>query len=184
MDNLMLEERVYTESLTEFMSGRGLNFASTRNLTTNPGEQSFRGRNSLSLQTLKLQKIKIDSSSQFFGLFKIVAGLLIVIALLILVQLAHYFILKPRETRTANLVKIWAIASEFWCSFVSMNVFFVETILFNNTGIGWHNKSTLETYTIIKDNLQKNVLDNITQSLTYDLGNFTEKWRSTMTQVW
>ena len=74
-----------------------------------------------------------------------------------------------------NLVKIWAIASEFWCSFVSMNVFFIETVLFNNTGIGWHRNSTMDTYSTIKNNLRKNVLDNIAESLTFDLGNFTEK---------
>lgn len=80
-------------------------------------------------------------------------------------------------------MKVYVIASEMWCSLTSLNVFFIEYILFNNTAVGWHGKSSLDTYNEIKGVLETRVMPNMTESLSYDLGNFTEIWQNGLSNV-
>jgi hypothetical protein len=96
MDNLMLEERVYTESLSEFISGRGLNKAISGNLTFRLDEESQGTKKFSTFSITKSQKIRIDSSSEYFGLFRVVITLLLIVLILVLIQITHYFILMPK----------------------------------------------------------------------------------------
>ena len=80
-------------------------------------------------------------------------------------------------------MKVWVISSEMWCSLATMETFFTDTILYNNTRIVWNNKTTKVAYEESKQLLETNVIGNITRTLDLDLGNFTTRWRHALLEV-
>lgn len=83
---------------------------------------------------------------------------------------------SSRNSRLDSLTKVYIIAVDTWNSYFNMHVFAFQTLLWNNTSPMW----SMDSLTAFEDRsrfIEENILPNYTEALSYDLGNYTAKYR-------
>ena len=89
-----------------------------------------------------------------------------------------------KNTKIAgNLMDIFILGPEMFTSVSYLNLFMLETVLYNNTLDGWNGKSTKETYEEINSDIRNFVLQGYVNGLDLDLGSYTENFTQAFTEV-
>jgi hypothetical protein len=124
-------------------------------------------------------KIQIDNSKLYFGFVRLSLVLAFCVTIVILTQTFYYFILYPTAEKIDGLVKIFIVSVESWSVLVSCNVFFFETVFWNNTAGAW-NQDSLATFEYFSDRLESNIIRNFTAALDYNMGNYSSIYQNQM----
>lgn len=139
---------------------------------------------------LKRKKRKKNNTTKLsnlgfnFTLTNIHIQILIILLLLTIIQLLLSLIFQPKAHRITNLAKVYILSLESWNAYYILHAAVVETLLYNNTFSMWDGTlNTSDFYYKHRDFTKEYVLENISESLDYDLGRFTEKYRSDLTKV-
>ena len=97
-------------------------------------------------------------------------------------QYFYYYILAPKGDKISNLTKVYILAVELWSSFASIHSIFFQVVLWNNTMPVWKTDS-LSAYKMIHEHIDQKILVNLSEALTYNLGNYTALFEQKMTMV-
>jgi len=133
----------------------------------------------------KLGKIwlKVNFKGLNFNFTSVLMTLTVGTLMLVLVQLIYYLSLKPGATRVTNFTKIFILGAETWSAYTNLNTFFLATVLWNNSLPSWGGMKPLDVYKFMRTHIKERIILNYTESLNYDLGNYTDKFREIYTSV-
>lgn len=179
MQNFLLEEKIYESQIDKIRVHPEIYLKKMIQLEVS--DQAKKGRNS-SMKVKNTRKVSLQRKNFFFGFIKLLVIFLISIGLIIFFQLFYYWVLIPKGERLKNLVKVSILNTEIWSSFVLLHTFAFETILWNNTMPVW-NTDSLTAFRMVMQHVKYNVLENITEALDYDLGNYTDIYVNQMSKV-
>lgn len=119
-----------------------------------------------------------------FGLSSLWTQITLIIFFFLIIHMVFYFVFSTRAKRITNLSKVYNLSLETWNHYFILHTAVIQTLFYNNSFSMWgEEKKTYEFYYDYKKHVKEHVIENITESLDYDLGDFTEKYRSVMTTV-
>lgn len=131
-----------------------------------------------------LKFLKLENKDYSFGLSSIIFLLLCLIVLFLIIHGSIFLIFSPRARRITNLSKVYILSIESWNAYFVLHTAVVQTLFYNNTFKMWDGKlSTYDFYYDFRDFTKEYILNNLTTSIDYDLGNYTEKYVSDLTKV-
>lgn len=132
----------------------------------------------------KMKNIKLDKSTAAFGFSSIFCQIVALLLFCLSVHGGFYLSFSPKARRITNLSKVFILSVESWNAYYTLHAAMLETLFYNNTFRMWDGKlTTYDFYYEHREKTKEYILENITRSLDYDLGNFTDKYRSDMTKV-
>lgn len=111
-----------------------------------------------------------------FGFIHILNRSIACLMLLLIVKLITFIIFLPKATRLTALAKTYIFSVQTWDSYFNMHDFAFQVILWNDTSPVWGG-SSLETFEHFQLFIKDNIIPNYTEALTYDLGNYTDKYK-------
>lgn len=121
--------------------------------------------------------IKIMQRKYTFGYLRVLIAIIASFALLLIYKIIIYKLHHGRSLRLEGLIHVYTLTIETWATFFQLHTAVIETIMWNNTLQMWDN-SSLVLFDELTDFTNDYIFANITKSLTYDLGNLTESYRS------
>lgn len=134
--------------------------------------------------TSSIKYLKIKSKDFSFEFSKISTLLFLILLVFILIHSVIYISFRPKKRRITNLSKTYILSVESWNAYYTLHTAVIETLFYNNTFKMWDGKlSTYDFYFKHKEFTKRYILDNFTESLEFDLGNYTEKYRGDLSTV-
>jgi len=127
-------------------------------------------------------QIKLKNYSQNFGIYWFLVKFFLMLSISLILQFIYFAVLYPKSKRITNLLKAYILGVETWSSFITVGSCMLQAIFWNNTGVVW-NTDPLSVFNSHLEYVENSVMNNITEALDYDLGNFTENYRSLFTKV-
>jgi len=127
--------------------------------------------------------LKVSIEKINFGIKKVLYIFLGLLLLGCVVQFGYFLMLYPRARRITSLTKTYSLAISTWSSYYFAFTLFTETVFWNNTVPTGTGRTTLEDYRAAVEYIRSNVWENITESLSYDLGAYTENYSTILTTV-
>jgi hypothetical protein len=177
LKGVILEEKIYEDHLqsieNELQKKKEHQNKKMANSSRNKKEKSSN----------RIEKIKINSKGFYFGFCKVMFYFSLIFFFILIIQGFYFILLYPKSVRVGNLIEVYVLGVETWDSFASVHTYCFETILWNNTALGWDGGTTLDTYRAMMEHSKSYVLDNYTRTLQYDLGNITEEYRFALNKV-
>ena len=128
-------------------------------------------------------KVKISSKKYSFGYMSSCVRILGLILVFIAIQSFCYWLLYQRANLISNLMEVYILGVETYCVYLSAVSATVATVFYNNSVPGFGGKTTMENYYHYDGLMQSYILDNYTSSLSLNLGNYTEEFRTAFTSV-
>lgn len=176
-DRIMEEnEKEYScedESIDKKVRITQMNYQSSSNALKNQNSQP----NMLASSNL----IK-DEKGLSFGLLPPLVYMLVSIALLSLIYICFFFLILPGSIKQLSMIETYTLIIETWNSYFSIHASMLQTLIWNNTSPMW-SMSSLEVFEHQTKHIRENLLPNLTRTLDYDLGNFTQLYRQGMAYV-
>jgi len=111
-----------------------------------------------------------------FGVKKIIMRILLLLIGLCLVQFLHFYSIYPRSKRVTDLTKAYSLSVDTWSSYYRTLTLFTEVIAWNDTISGGYGELISSTFDRSVEYIEQEILQNITESKTYDLGDFTQNY--------
>lgn len=177
----MLEEKVYENQVKNLLMGDE-EILNSKLQTGTVSSSGTTKRSRSSRRLMASQKVRLKRGNHLFGFGRLSLIFLAVILLTVLIQAIYYWMVSPKADKVMNLLKIYILHIELWSSLATVHTAAFETILWNNTVPMW-NMESLKVYELSKEHLQHKVIDNLTEALEYDLGNYTGEFRNLMLRV-
>ena len=125
----------------------------------------------------------MNHSGNYFGFVRVFVIVGAFILLLAGSQTFLYLFLAPKAQRVLDLTKVYILGVESWNAIYILHNAFFETLLWNNTLNMWGSGDSLSVYMKQRKYFKEKIIANFTDSLTYDLGNFTDSYRDALTKV-
>jgi len=119
---------------------------------------------------------QIKREGYTFELCRFFIQISIALGVLGLYKATIYIYNDEGASRLINLTKTTILGMESYASLFNLHNAAFEIILWNNTATIW-NKDALFMYNEFKEMINIKLVDNLTEALTYDLGNYTSKFR-------
>lgn len=166
--NLIEEELNYDDNKEKFLK----NEAEVRSIIEFENPQNFIS-----------EKVKINYSKFHFGFSKSRNVIIIVFLLLTAIQGIFYLILRPYKTQLKNIMRVFTLASETSSVVSLINLYMLETLLYNNSLNGWRGMSSLETYEYLTEHFRENIVENYTNILDLDIGNYQQIYKKKIIEV-
>lgn len=130
-----------------------------------------------------VDKIKLKHDGYYFGLRKLIWVFVLTFFSLIFIQFSFYLLVKPNWNKAGNLLQVFSLGSEIFSSYSIMNVFMIETVLYNNSLKGWNSGSTYDSFQEVKTHITKHLLPKYIAILDQDVGSLKDKMEYTLTRV-
>ena len=127
-------------------------------------------------------KLKVFFGGLDFGASKQAFKLILILAVLICVQYCYFEVWRPMLRRIVNFCEVYILGIETWNAMFTIHTAFLQTVLWNNTVPFWGTTS-LEVFDLSKAHFMENVFNNYTRAMSYDLGNYTDKFVTGYTKV-
>ena len=128
------------------------------------------------------EKIKLNLQDHYFGFIQLFILFAASICLMVVIQYLYYSIRAPQAYKITCILEVYILAIEYWNSHATLHAMFFGIIFWNNTSPVWKTDG-MEAYGMMKSHINKNVIANISRSVEYDLGNYTDGWRKIMLTV-
>ena len=173
---ILQEEKIFESDLGKIFT------QTPQSVKKRPNINSKKGKGVKSASVSRKEKIKFTAKGNYFGFIRLGVSFAIATTMIIVIQYVFYSLLYPRARKITNLLKVYIVSVEIWNSYATLNTIFINTLLWNSTVQFWGTDG-LSTYQVMKSHIETNVLPNITESLDYDLGNYTDEWRKIVNQV-
>jgi len=126
--------------------------------------------------------IRVKFNRFDFGGSWLLCMMLILVLMLGVFQVCSSILIYPKISRGRNISSTYILNTEVWNSLFTLHCVFFNTIFWNNTVDYWGTDS-LSTFTKLSNYIKEEVVANISSTLDFDLGNYTESYRDVMTKV-
>lgn len=128
-------------------------------------------------QSFSAEKIKVNFKNFHFGFLKSRRIIVVFYILISLIQITLFLLLRPSTIKIKNLTRVFILGTETSNTLSLLNLYMLETVLYNNTLEGWDGKSTLETYDHLRNHFKTNILESYTDIMELNLGVYNEFYR-------
>ena len=119
--------------------------------------------------------IPIKKTGLNFGSNKIYIYFAFIIIFIIIMQLIIYFLLYDRAIQVTNMIKLYSSIAETWENYGSITTLVIELVTWNGEVKFWEQKKDpLEEYNVFKKRIEEVIIPTFAESVTYNLGNYTE----------
>jgi len=135
-----------------------------------------------STSTSRRGYLKTNSISLDFGMKRFMLTFIVLVMITNVIQVVLIVAFYPLAKRVTNMVRIYNLGIETYNSLMVISGAFFQTILWNNTSPMWGTQS-LALFESHTEFARQNILIPITDSMDYDLGNFTDTYRTGMFHV-
>lgn len=132
---------------------------------------------------LKQEYLKIKSNDLQFGFNKIIRSFTLLLIFGMIIQVGYFLIIYPRSRKTTMLCKAYSLSVRTWSMYYYTLTVFTEIVIWNNTVETGTTRSTLEEYENSVKYIRESILLDITESLNYDLGDYSDNYSQILTQV-
>jgi len=135
-------------------------------------------------KTTVSEPLKISSKIPIFGVTRMLywfAGLMIAFCI---IQILHFISIYPNSKRVTDLTKAYSLSVDTWSGYYRVLTLFTEVIAWNNTIYGGHDEPILETFESAVSYIENQILQNISDSTSYDLGTFTQEYNDLIFKVY
>lgn len=138
------------------------------------------------------KKEKKTNGNQLFHNIRLTGGIpssnyttlaLYLVALMVLMSLLNFLLMqqfKGSLNKLGNVLCVQILVIESWGSFMNAQNSILKSILWNDTSLIWGQPSSI-AFEVYSEYISKNILANFSESIDWNLGNFTDEYRGIMT---
>lgn len=132
--------------------------------------------------SLNKQYVKLDLGGAYFGLTTPFCILVLLVSILCAFQGLYFYMVYKTNRPVVMIGDTYIMYSEAWSGFFTLHATFFNVMFWNNSSPFWEMEA-LKAYEKQKDHVLNNIIQNISETMTYDLGNYTEKYRYALSKV-
>jgi len=129
-----------------------------------------------------MKYVKLDLSNALFGTHSIFLILIGYISLLCILQGVYYILVSNLNRPVVMIGDTYLMYNEAWSGFFTLHATFFNVLFWNNSSPFWEMEA-LQAYEKQKIHVREQIIDNISRTLDYDLGNYTETYRDALSKV-